>query len=271
MREFKLIDSNGTELNITEVGMFFHLPSGLGFDENIQSERIGSTYICTDSFLMQKSPTGEMVFHTYEQYQTFVEFVSDKVLTLCYKPTETWYYLKCRVQSLGKSEIDHTTNRLVCPITFLALSTWYEAITSIPSRKGDVDTKIYPYPYGYSYGSGALRVCQISNGAIESPCRISILGQSTNPSWKLYKGAKLLMEGKVNVSIANTQKLVIDSTPDNMEIAIYTLDDEFVSDAYQLSDFSTQRFIYLPSGDCKISFIDVADCFVEVKKLAYSV
>lgn len=270
MREFKIIKSTGAEFDLMRRDAFFHAPEGLGFEETTEAYRISDSYILADAFLSQKSPAGEMVFKGYPQYKEFVDFISDGDLTLAYKPLDTWYYLKCRVQSMDKTEIG-AGNVLVCPIVFIGFGTWYEALTVISGVIGGGNSKRYPYPYGYKYGAGNVLVASINNGAITSPCRINIEGYVENPKWILYQGNTKICEGVVNVTVPSNQKLVIDSNPDSMEIAVYTMSNEFVSDAYQDSDFTTQRFIYLPAGECNISFVGIANANVEVKKLAYSV
>ena len=86
----------------------------------------------------------------------------------------------------------------------------------------------------------------------------------------MYQNDKLVAAGKCNVTVAAGNKLVINSDPPNMELALYSLTNTFLANEYQNSDFSTERFLQRPVGDSKLYFLHdgggLVDAYVEVKK-----
>lgn len=274
MREFKLINDLGQEFSLMTGAGFFKNPAGLGFDVQIEAQQAGYSYIPVKETMLQKSVTGNMIFATYEDYKTFTEFITAaKSLVLAYKPIDTWYYLDVIVSSLQKGEKTDLW-RLNCPITFTALGTWYEAITA-KQAQGSGNGKEYDYEYDYVYQDQRLGEVEITGVIIKSPCIVSIFGPVENPSFTLTQNGAQVLTGKVNVTIPAGNKLVINAEPANMEIAEYTVDNTFVADRYANSDFSTERFAFVPAGDSTFYFTDegggVITAVVEVHKLVASI
>ena len=48
----------------------------------------------------------------------------------------------------------------------------------------------------------------------------------------------------------------MDSDPSKMEITEYTTDNEFVASRYDCSDFTTERILLLPPGECTLYLRD---------------
>jgi len=274
MRQFKLVDGSNQEFDLMNKNAFFYAPDGLGFDKNIETAQIGQSFIVIKEELAQKSITGTMVFNGYANFKTFVEFVSEKSLKLLYKPIDKWYYINCKVQNLTKGEISNSSGKLECQVTFLCLGTWYETLESRNTSGTIEGGKIYNYQYSYEYSSVNNKLT-IENGSIESSCKISIFGACVNPHWEVRNNGITYATGTVNVTIPSGNKLVIDASPESIEISEYTMNNVFVAKRYSSSDFSTERFIYLRAGENIIEFSDngggVISAFVEVKKLAESV
>lgn len=275
MREFKLVNADGLEWDLMRRDAFFHAPDGLGFSKSISTVQVGYNFIETSDSLNQKTPSGEMVFNGYDRYREFIAFISKTPLSLRYKPLDKWYRIQCKVESLGKTELTGAKN-LICPISFVALSTWYEHVTVKQNVPEEDSGKVYPYSYSYKYADTTIAVTEIKNGNIESPLIIQIFGPVVNPSWVLSQSKIQLAEGRINVSIPEGNKLVINADPANMEIAEYTiLENAFVKDLYAESDFSTARFIFAPPGDSILTIFDESGediiAYVEVEKLADSV
>ena len=133
VRQFGLknADSKNNEMyDLMNIHHFFNAPDGLGWGMTSTVERVGETWIVTDSVVKQQSPKGKMWFSSYEEYETFLQFAQVGGLVLCYKPSESieWRYLECSID-IKKSEIDHDTNYLTCDTTFTGTSRWYEATT----------------------------------------------------------------------------------------------------------------------------------------------
>lgn len=274
MREFKLLNADGFEWDLMREDAFFHAPDGLGFSRSVSTVQVGGSFLEISDSLDQKKPSGEMVFKGYEQYQEFISFISKTPLVLLYKPLNKWYRLQCKVDSLGKTE--KGINRLICPISFLGLSTWYELLNAQQTIPEEGAGKIFPHTYPYKYADTTVATTEIDNGNHSSPVIIQIFGPVINPYWTLMQQEKVISSGRVDVTVPGGNKLVINADPANMEIAEYTVADNlFVADHYPQSDFSTERFIYAPPGKSVLTILDESggdiSAYVEVEKLADSV
>lgn len=269
VRNFKLKNKSGAELDITRAGMLLWEPDGLGWGQTPTVEEVGGTYRITDTALVQPIPTGSMVFKNYAAYKTFLNFVQVGGVVLCYRPIDVWYYLDCLV-TIGKSEIKPDTQRLICPVTFTGTSQWYEAVVSTKATVAGNSGKRYSYTYPYTYASTDSGSVIVKNGNLDSYMDIVILGPAVNPQWRLYQGGTQVATGKVNVSIPAGHKLVIDTHPASMEISEYLNDGTFVANRYGDSDFTTERLFPLPPGESTVVFTDdygaVTNAYVEVRK-----
>lgn len=276
MRRFKLINAKGAEWDLTSTASFFQNVGGLGFAREIKTIRAGHDFIVTQDNAKQKSPNGEIVFKGYDTYREFAAFIAHTPLILGYMPENKWYYIKCKVGSLGKTEKDRTTRRLICPIDFIALSTWYSEHRAYPVSVNEAVGKRYPYTYPYTYVESAAGSVEVENtGILPAPCIIHIFGEAVKPSWALVHDGQIILQGKVGVTIPEGNKLVVNSMPSELEIAEYTVDNEYVQNLYQDSDFSTARFIMLPPGKSIVSFshetTSALTATVEVRRIADTV
>lgn len=269
MRKFKLTNANGQTFDLMRKDAFFHDPSGLGWGLNADIMQVGDSYIKLKETPAQPSPSGEMVFKGYQQFEEFLDFIQVGGLVLGYMPLNTWQFLDV-VITLGKSEIDYQKNRLICDISFAAVSQWYEALRLYQADTETTGGKVYPYSYAYTYSDTVANEIIIENGLLESYFRITIFGAITNPAYTLYQDNERIKSGRIITSIPEGNKLVIDSHPATMEIAEYTNSGEFVADRYGNSDFSTERIFELPKGQSRIVFthagVDDVRAWVEVRK-----
>ena len=270
MRIFKLINGNGEEFDLMRKDAFFHSIGGLGFGETADFHRAGSAFIPLQKEEKQPAPNGTISFAGYSQYQELKQFCRVDGLVLAYKQLETWYYLDC-IAELEHSDINRSTKMLDCSVQFTGKSQWYEKITEYRTESDTSGGKVYPYTYPYTYVSAHPGVVEIDNGQREGICRIHILGPCENPSFTLSQGDTRIADGKVLCSILSGRKLVIDSDPANMEIAEYTVQNEYVADRYGDSDFETDRIVTLPKGKSRFAFThdgtDFINAWVEVKRL----
>lgn len=276
MRKFKLINANAEEWDLNDRTAFLQHPDGFGFIRDIQSVAAGFDFIETNDEPVQKNPNGDMVFRTYQRYSEFVQFITNTPLVLGYAPADKWFYIDCKVQSLGKGEKDRFYRRLICPINFVAFSTWYDKANTFSAKISSAEGKKYPYTYPYTYVETAAGSTEIVNSSnVESPCRIHIFGEVVNPSWALIQNGQTVADGKVYATIGAGEKLVVDSSPGKPEIAKYTAENVLVQNLYQDSDFDTTRFILVPVGNTLMSFSHEGPgqirATVEVKQLADTV
>lgn len=276
MRRFKLINAVGEELDLMARDHFFHLPSGLGYQYEYSSTAAGYDFVVSEKLMVQKEVSGEMAFlgsDPYKSYQLFTSFCAKSPLKLAYSPQGKWYYLRCEVKTLEKSEI---STGLICPVDFIALSTWYEQSIVFQSQTDESAGKIYEYTYPYIYADTASGVALIQNrGNLPAYTKIHIMGPCTNPSWALEQGGEVLVRGKIFAGIPKGDKLVVSSSPGELEIAEYTTNNRFVRSLYQNSDFSTGRFVIVPVGDSRLQIGNegggLLEAYVEVQLLAESV
>lgn len=227
MRQFKLVNSAGSELSLNQPGkMYLYDPVGLGWGYATGYADVGDAYIPTDTVLQHPAPSGWILFGGYSDYNTFLAFIQGQDIKLAYMPESTWYYLDCSV-IISKGDINPATKRLHCDVAFSGTSHWYAA------------NKIYTAVGG---------TATFGKIVLPSYCKITIDGAASNPVWTLYDTSNnAIASGKVNTSIAAGKKLVINSRPRDMDIAKYT---GTVRDAslYTDSDFTTERFIEIPAG-----------------------
>ena len=251
VRQFKLINGNGTEYDMTRPEALFHAPDGLGWGTEATVNRLGLTYVAIEEREVRQSPSGEMVFRGYEEYNRFLAFCQVGDLVLAYKPLNTWYYVRCLI-NINKSEIKVDTLHLVCPVSFSLTSYWYERVVTQTSDGQESDVaKRYAYTYSYTYGSGSSNVFDIRCD-LPSYFTLTIMGEATNPMWRLLVDGEVVKSGKVNTTIASNQKLVVNTNPKEMEIARYTKTNTRIGSVYGSSDFTTQRIFSLPQGQSQL-------------------
>lgn len=269
MRKFKLKNARGQEFDLMRKDAFFHSPTGLGFADEPQIQRMGDTFIIIRNDAEQPAPSGVMVFKGYEQWQEFRNFTRPGGLVLCYKPLDKWFYLDVTI-SISMDEISHENRRLVCPVQFTGTSHWYEKLTAYRTESEDNGGKTYSYTYPYTYSNGIPGTIDITNDAYPSYCRIHIMGPVTNPAFTVSQNGQRVADGRINCTVVQGRKLVIDSNPQTMEIAEYTINGQYIADRYGDSDWNTDRLIQVPSGDSRFSFThdDVNEiiAYVEVEK-----
>lgn len=275
-RRFKLINAIGEEYDLCDTRHFFSNPDGLGFEKEITSSQTGDFFVPVNQKNRQQTITGEIIFSGYEEYASFKEFVAGDDLIFSYCPAfcETWYYRSCVVKALKKSEISPSTQHLHCNIDFLCFSQWYESViakkTVFDASKSAFFSGTFPLPFS----DVSINEVSIENPkTVSAPCRIEILGPCSNPSWSLIQYGKTVANGRVNVILDEGESLVIDANVESMRIVKATEQGE--TNVYQLSDYSTDRFIYAPSGKSLLRFYHddgyALDVTVEVKLVSDTV
>lgn len=247
VRQFSLINKIGETLNLMDRDTFFQNPDGMGVSLSIEAADMGGFFAVSRETITQQNITGEIVFKTYDLYHDFVtRFAQKKEMTFVYTAAVTGYR-DVILQSIGKTEKE--AGRLICPVDFMPLSPWYRKKEYKFAEASTDVGKIYPYTYPYTYADNEVGDITIDNstGAADSPCRLTIYGEAINPTWSLIVNGEVVQSGEINATIADGQKLVVDSNPLKMEISLYSISGEYIASLYQNSNFGTQRFIYLPS------------------------
>lgn len=222
VRNFVLKNATGQERDLTRPGYLLWQPSGLGWGVETEVITVGNSYTVVDEQIKRPNPSGTMVFAGYAEYDDFLKFVQIGGLKLGYKPTNTdpWRWLDCSIQ-IEKSEIDHTNNRLLCPITFNGLSQWYETATlyrQVNAVSAD-DSKVYVKR-----------------------------GDPTTHEEQTYT----LQEGNSTLTITGSGDPET-STYANINISGYGVDDATTTYLVQ-TDFSNVGFIYLADASFKMGY-----------------
>ena len=265
-RQFKLKNADGQFYDMTRPDAFIWNPKGLGWGHETETERLGMTYYIVQNNEVQPNPSGDMVFRTYDEYHNFLKFCYVGGLVLYYSPhyvslDKKWFCLDVEIR-IDKSEIEYENEHLICPVEFIGTSYWYRTDTYETLGVSELGGKKYTYTYGYRYGFGQSNIIHISN-ELASYFKLTINGAITNPCYSVYVNGKEIRKGKINVAVESTQKLVVNTVPDKMEIALYDkMTDERIENIYQKSDFSTLRIFALPRGEC--SFVITSDDSVAI-------
>ena len=195
MRKFKLINADGQEFDLMRKDAFFYNISGLGFGIEADYTRVGNKHIAMNEHEKQPTPGGTITFEGYRQHDEFRSFCRKGGLVLCFKQTDTWYYLDVNI-NISHSDISEKTRRLECDIRFTATSYWYEKVTAVKAEEDDTIGKKYPYKYPYTYSSGVPGVIEIEGGNIPSNCKIHIFGPCINPSFTVVKNGERIANGR---------------------------------------------------------------------------
>ncbi|MEG2101743.1 MAG: hypothetical protein RRY99_09550 [Flavobacterium sp.] len=249
MREFYLINKLNEKWNLNKTDSFFHDPVGLGQEHKVKYEQIGTSFQKTEDFLKQKIISGKIKFSGYEAFEKFSKFIQYKPLILEYSSSDM-YHIDVSIDKIEKKELE--TLGLIAEIQMKSLGTFYKKI-----EKQNVETNIgkrYDYKYKYTYSDTSIGVVEIdSDSTLLSKTKITILGPCINPTWKHNLNGLIVADGRINSSIAAGHRAVIDSIIFPYEIAEYDENGRYLRDLYQMSDFSTKRFINLQCGKNRIS------------------
>lgn len=255
MRQFTLLDKDGQSYNLTvPTTAFLYNVEGLGYSREIEYQQIGDRYEAVKNNLSQGVINGLIRFRqpeAYKKYFDFVQFAQNTPLRLVYTPVTTQFYRDGMITSISKTE--GSDGVLTCSIEFSASSPWYKVLYEY--NPGIITGgKTYSYEYDYVYSNSVAGTVILDNDSyLSCPTKIEIYGPATNPSWRHYVNNNLVSTGKVNTTIDSGNKLVVDTTTTPYSIKQFDLSNELVSDVYQLSDFSTQRFVTLQNGRNTVS------------------
>lgn len=253
MRQFTLTNALGKSYDLNNLDNFLHDPSGLGFQRDNDYIKMGTQYYSYNDGFKQQPVKGTIRFKypdAYSKYFEFAKFLQHTPLTLKYASNDE-YSLQVLPGKLVKTELE--SKSLECDIELTPLSLYYKHIVE-ENEETETTGKVYDYEYPYSYAENIPGTVVIeSDSANESPCKIQIYGPAVNPHWYHYVNGELVTEGKVTATIANGNKLIVDTSV--VPYAIKSVDSygNLVKDLYQASDFSLDRFVFLRYGTNRIS------------------
>lgn len=255
IRNFTLTNALGAEYSLMDAdnGAFFE-PAGLGFNDETEYEQVGELFAPLTERFGQQVVTGTMIFGTqpYQKYMAFTKFCQHSPLSLIYKTDAGTFQIPVRLTKIEKGDTDGWTY-LNCPVEFTALARMYKTVTANNTGSAGGGKK-YDYEYDYVYGDFVADTVTIDSDSVTpSPCRISIYGPCTQPTWRHYIDGNPVATGYYNGTIPAQHKLVIDTTSSPYSIEEQDLSGNVIADRYELCDFSTERFFILEYGHNTIS------------------
>ena len=255
IREFTLTNALGQTYSLmnAEDGALFQ-PSGLGYDDVTEYEQVGEFFAPLTERFGQQVISGQMVFgaNPYVKYLNFTKFCRHAPLSLVYETDAGTYQIPVRMTKIEKGDTDGWTY-LQCPVEFTALARMYKTV--VANNTGSAGGgKVYDYEYDYVYGDFVADTVAIDSDSVTaSPCRISIFGPCTQPTWRHYVDGVQVATGYYNGTIPALHKLVIDTTSSPYSIQEEDIAGNLIADRYELCDFSTERFFLLEYGRNTIS------------------
>lgn len=256
MRTFTLIDNDGNTYDITSKNdLFFYGIDGLGYAKDIAFQRIEDRFAVMSDYVSQTKIKGTIRFwqpNAERKYFDFAQFCQNSPIRMQYDPGHGTFIRNGIITEVARG--DGTGNSLEITITYSATSPWYKIISEY--NDGQItDGKIYNYSYDYTYSDSVVNSVTIDSDSYQSsPVKLVIFGPATNPTWRHYCNNILKSSGKITGSILANHKLVIDTTTIPYSIKQFDMLGNEVSDMYQLSDFSTSRFVRFGRGRNVVSF-----------------
>ena len=254
MRTYTLINNDGETYDITvKDKAFFYNVSGLGYERDIDTQRIEDRYAVLADKLNQVNIDGTIRFFqpgAEQEYFNFAQFCQNAPLTLVYNPGHGSYYRKGRVAKIDRKD---GTDTLEIKVSFKPSTPW---IKDLNKNNDNIVSggKVYDYTYDYTYTDTIEgSIVMESDSYLSSPCKLTIYGEVVNPVWRHYVNNQLVATGKVNATIPQNHVLIIDTTSNPYSIKEFDMMGTLIADRYADSDFSTERFIRIERGDNLIS------------------
>ena len=254
IRKFYLENSKGENWNLNNNGekrTFFHSLAGLGYTNDSSYFKKNYDFEVDVQSFSQDEVQGNLFFrnpNAYKNYFDFVNFCQLTPLLLKYETDAGNFEKRVEVGKIEKSEIEH--NGLNCPVTFKTLSLWLK-------RKAPVIADYDSYSDQYS-----LEVSNSSNLPAKVRLTFELVGVFSNPSWKWTGENNTEYTGKVNEIFFLNQCLEVSNFYSDCIIHRFSFNcpEDYVS-VYELSDFSTKRFIEIPPNtnmhiECEVQVSD---------------
>jgi hypothetical protein len=265
VRNFTLTNNNGISYDLQTKKRFLINPSGLGYEESTTYQNFGAHYAPLDEGLAQGVIDASIVFvgasrsEIYNKFYEFAKFARCNPLVMQYTPIFDTFFRQCRISKLNKTEISN--GALQIDVQIACITPWYKTKSDYNSGVAGggkqyalQESGLYGYNYDYTYSDNIIQSVTIDNdGFEESPCKFVIYGYAVNPTWNHYVNGELFATGKADITVAANHKLVIDTTTIPYTMRELDMTNNLIRDCYQLSDFSTERFIRLQPGKNRIS------------------
>lgn len=262
IRNFYFENETGKRIDCQKIngGLFLYNVSGLGYEENIEYERIGNTFVQIKKELAQNTISGDLEFYemTYDEYCDFVNFIiTSKSLKLIYVPklnNRTEFYRDIDVCKIEKTEEDEY-NILTCPIDIKCKSLWYKENTAVYDIKAKENEIRWDFEWDSSFANYDTRNLQFINiGHVEAPVLIEIEGHVINPQIELFIEGELYQTVTFNVEIEEYEKLLYGTKENEFYINKQNTDGTLESlFSLDVINFENDNVIRLPiSRSCEL-------------------
>lgn len=201
-RKFWLTNGKDEQFTLTEPSfkVFLDAIDGLGFAKTYATMRLGDKEKITSEQFNLLEVSGDVLFYDqtneekYEQYNTFVRFLSHQPIRLYYLTPNTYdpFYAEINFIQLDKSQVDDD-GILRCPAKMKLLSFWQTSSShELEARPANDQGKKYPLvrkiDEGYFYGAAALNdVTLYNDGTLDTGLIIEIFGECEDPQINFYQ------------------------------------------------------------------------------------
>lgn len=256
MRTFRLYDNDGNRYNVTSKdNLFFYAIDGLGFVQKATFQRIEDRYALLENYIDQGKIVGTIRFWQPEaelEYFNFAQFCQNQPIMMDYNNNYGTYSRRGIITKIERGDGDG--NELTIKIEFTAQTPWFKEVVEY-NPGTESGGKVYNYSYDYTYLKGGKNTISIDSDSYQSsPVKLVVIGAAVNPSWRHYLNNELVTEGKVNGTIGEGNRLIVDTTTIPYRIIQVNEYGELVSDMYQQSDFTTYRFVRFGHGRNTVTF-----------------
>lgn len=281
IRQFTLINDNGSRMNLNSPDTFGYKPEGLGIsfantyygaNGNFIPESLG---VEQSSFTIQVLLGADSGEH-YRKFAELADFLNYPPYALEYKTDAGSWLRDAQLKGFDKSELNEWSvidTKLELEFT----TPWYRWILGgtnfnpddklnrgkIYINNGATNNKGY-YTYGYVYGAdldnttgdgyfsinNTSQYFGVSSG---SPVEITIDGPATNPHWEVYKDNQLMQSDAFFLDVPKDYKLIVSSIPQQQRALLFGNGDS--ENVYQSQDITKTNFVTIPTGNVTV-YID---------------
>lgn len=262
IRNFYFENEKGQQIDCQKIngGLFLYNVSGLGYEEEIEYERIGNTFIPKTKKIKQNQINGDLEFYdmTYDEYLNFINFILlSSELRLIYIPKtkdRKKYYRDIDFCKIDKTEEDDF-NILTCPISIFCKSLWYEEEKTLYTIEPADNEMRWDFEWDSRFTDYSSRSQEyVNKGHVEAPIEVVIEGPVKNPIIELYVEGELYQSTSINVELEEYEKLLYGSKEDNFYLQKQNTDGSIQS-LFSLDylKFYNDEVIRLPRNkSCKI-------------------
>ena len=265
VRNFYFENETGKRIDCQKLdgSLFFYNVTGLGYEEEIQYEQIGTTFIPNEKKIKQNQIGGNLEFYdmTYDEYCNFVNFINQSnFLRLIYIPKTSKreeFFRDIDVCKIEKNEEDDF-NVLTCPILMNCKSLWYKEKSITQTIEPIEDEVRWDFKWDSKFTEYDTRSFEyINEGHVEAPIEVEIDGHVLNPSIELYVDGELIQTVEFNVEIAQYEKLLYGTKENEFYVKKQntdgTIEDLYKYEENTVLNFANDNVIRLPKNrSCEI-------------------